>query len=196
MLFSSKPKYEFLIIGLGNIGDKYTQTRHNVGFRCADILINELNAGPEKNKFHALNYDASFEGHKILISKPLTFMNNSGMAVSEITKFYKIPHDKVIIICDDVAMDVGKLRIRKSGSHGGHNGLKDIFELCGTDTMPRIKIGVGQKPHPDYDLADWVLGKPSEEDSEIIHTAEENCVKAIKTIITKGFQDAMNNFNR
>ena len=195
MLFS-KPKYDYIIVGLGNPGDKYTETRHNAGFRCLDILIKELNAGPEKNKFQSLIYDGEIKGHKVLFQKPLTFMNNSGAAVTEVARFFKIPFDKIIVVSDDVTMDAGRLRIRKSGSHGGHNGLRDIIELSGTDNIPRVKIGMGQKPHPEYDLADWVLGKPNKEDKEKIDDAEKRAAEAIKLMVTNDIGMAMNKFNR
>ena len=195
MLFS-KPKYDYIIVGLGNPGDKYSETRHNAGFRCLDILIKELNAGPEKNKFQSLIYDGEIKGHKVLFQKPLTFMNNSGAAVTEAARFFKVPFDRVIVVSDDVTMDAGRLRIRKSGSHGGHNGLRDIIELSGTDNIPRVKIGMGQKPHPEYDLADWVLGKPSKEDKEKIDGAESNAAEAVKTMVTADIDTAMNKFNR
>ena len=195
MLFS-KPKYDYIIVGLGNPGDKYSETRHNVGFRCVDLLIKELQAGPEKNKFQSLIYDAEINGHKVLFQKPLTFMNNSGAAVTEAARFFKVPFDKVIVISDDVTIDAGRLRIRKSGSHGGHNGLRDIIELSGTDNIPRVKVGMGQKPHPEYDLADWVLGKPNKEDKEKIDLAEKNAVEAVKTIVTADIGQAMNKYNR
>lgn len=195
MLFS-KPKYDYIIVGLGNPGDKYTETRHNAGFRCLDILIKELNAGPEKNKFQSLIYDGEIKGHKVLFQKPLTFMNNSGAAVTEVALFFKIPFDKIIVVSDDVTMDAGRLRIRKSGSHGGHNGLRDIIELSGTDNIPRVKIGMGQKPHPEYDLADWVLGKPNKEDKEKIDDAEKRAAEAIKLMVTNDIGMAMNKFNR
>ena len=123
-------------------------------------------------------------------------MNNSGAAVSEILQFYKIEAEKLIVISDDVSMDEGRLRIRASGSHGGHNGLRDIIELLGTDKFPRIKVGVGQKPHPDYDLADWVLGKPDNEAKCKIDKAEEDAAKAVVAIVTKSVSDAMSKFNR
>ncbi|MBO5912544.1 MAG: aminoacyl-tRNA hydrolase [Clostridia bacterium] len=195
MLFS-KPKYDYIIVGLGNPGDKYSETRHNVGFRCVDLLIKELQAGPEKNKFQSLIYDAEINGHKVLFQKPLTFMNNSGAAVTEAARFFNVPFDKVIVISDDVTIDAGRLRIRKSGSHGGHNGLRDIIELSGTDNIPRVKVGMGQKPHPEYDLADWVLGKPNKEDKEKIDLAEKNAVEAVKTIVTADIGQAMNKYNR
>lgn len=196
MLFKSNPKYEFVIVGLGNPGLKYDETRHNVGFRCIDLLIKELNAGPEKNKFQSLIYDGEIKGHKVLFVKPQTFMNNSGAAVSEVLKFYKIPVNSLIVVSDDVTMDVGRLRIRANGSHGGHNGLRDIIELLGSDDFPRVKIGMGQKPHPDYDLADWVLGKPSAEDKAKITETEKFAAEAVKTIVTLDISRAMNKYNR
>ena len=123
-------------------------------------------------------------------------MNNSGTAVSEIAKFYKIQSEKIIVISDDVSLDAGRVRIRKNGSHGGHNGLRDIITLLSTDNIPRVKIGVGQKPHPDYDLADWVLSKPSKEDAEKITEAEKKALEAIKAIVTEGLTTAMNKYNR
>lgn len=195
MLFS-KPKYDYIVVGLGNPGDKYSETRHNAGFRCLDILIKDLNAGPEKNKFQSLIYDGEIKGHKVLFQKPLTFMNNSGAAVTEVARFFKVPFDKVIVVSDDVTMDAGRLRIRKSGSHGGHNGLRDIIELSGTDNIPRVKIGMGQKPHPEYDLADWVLGRPNKEDKEKIDDAEKKAADAVKLMVTNDIGMAMNKFNR
>ena len=196
MLFKNNPKYEYVIVGLGNYGPKYDETRHNAGFRCIDLLIRDLNAGPEKYKYQSLIYDAEIRGHKVLLVKPLTFMNNSGSAVSEILRFFKIPVERLIVISDDVSMDVGRLRIRKSGSHGGHNGIKDIIELMGSDNFPRVKVGMGQKPHLDYDLADWVLGKPSAEDRERITEAEKNAAEAVKTIVASDIAFAMNKYNR
>ena len=128
--------------------------------------------------------------------KPLTFMNNSGQAIKEAADFYKVPYDRVIVISDDVTMDAGRLRIRRNGSHGGHNGLRDIIELCGTDNIPRVKIGMGQKPHPDYDLADWVLSKPSKEDREKTDEAVKSAAEAVKTIVQADIGLAMNKFNR
>ncbi len=196
MLFKSKPKYDFAIAGLGNPEPKYEETRHNAGFRVVDLLIKDLNAGPEKNKFQALIYDAEIKGRKVLLVKPLTFMNASGSAVSEVLRFYKIPVESLIVVSDDASMDAGRLRIRKNGSHGGQKGLKDIIELLGSDNFPRVKVGMGQKPHPDYDLADWVLGKPTGEDKKKIAEAEKIAVQAIKTIISDDLSIAMNRYNR
>lgn len=196
MLFASKSKYDRIIVGLGNPGDKYSNTRHNAGFRCIDILAADLGAGAEKNKFHSLIREAKIGVHTVLLCKPLTFMNNSGTAVSEILQFYKNAPSTLIVISDDIAMDAGRLRIRASGSHGGHNGLKDIIELCGTDDIPRVKIGMGQKPHPEYDLADWVLGCPSTDDKKKTDAAEKDAAEAVKAIVLTDIPTAMSRFNR
>lgn len=195
MLFKNS-KYDFVVVGLGNPGTKYDKTRHNVGFRTIDLLINDLEVTNEKTKFQSLIRDAKIGAKTVLLVKPQTFMNNSGTAVSEILQFYKIKADKLIVISDDVAMNEGRLRIRASGSHGGHNGLRDIIELLGTDQFVRVRVGVGQKPHPDYDLADWVLGKPDNEAKLKIDKAEEDAAKAVVTIVTKTVSDAMSKFNR
>ena len=196
MLLSKKTKYDFLIVGLGNPGDKYSKTRHNAGFRAIDKLIDDVAVGNEKKKFDAVIIDGQIADKKVLIIKPQTFMNNSGKAVSQVVRFYKIPTDKIIVISDDVSMDAGRLRIRSKGSDGGQKGLRDIIELLGTDEIIRIKVGVGQKPHPDYDLADWVLGKPSKEDEEKISLSEADAAAAAKLIISKSINDAMSKYNR
>lgn len=196
MLFAGKSKYDRIIVGLGNPGDKYSETRHNAGFRCIDILADDLGAGAEKNKFHSLIREAKIGTHNVLLCKPLTFMNESGTAVSEIINFYKNDPETLIVISDDIAMDAGRLRIRASGSHGGHNGLKDIIELCGTDKIPRVKIGMGQKPHPEYDLADWVLGRPSGDDKKKTDAAEKDAAEAVKAIVLTDIPTAMSRFNR
>lgn len=196
MLFKSKSKYDYLIVGLGNPGDKYGKTRHNVGFRVIDKLAEKYNAKTFKNKFQALYADCDIEDKKIMLFKPLTYMNNSGSAVSEVVRFYKIPTDNIIVISDDISLPAGRLRIRANGSHGGHNGLKDIIELLGTDNIARIKVGMGQKPHPDYDLADWVLSVPSKEDTLLIEKAEDSAADAIKVILKSGISAAMNRFNK
>ncbi len=194
-MFFSKPKYEKIIVGLGNFGDKYEATRHNVGFRCIDLIANNKEV-VWRNKFESQIADISLNGKKILLVKPMTYMNNSGRAVSGILKFYKMQPESVIVISDDVSMEAGRLRIRANGSHGGHNGLRDIIELIGSDNFARVKVGVGQKPHPDYDLADWVLGKPQGEDLEKLKETEGLAAKAVLSIVTDGVQKAMSKFNR
>ena len=195
MIFK-KPTYDFLVVGLGNPGLQYEKTRHNVGFMSADLLMKKAGGEFTKHKMDSHYGECEIGKKRILVMKPQTFMNNSGTAVSAVSKFYKIPEDKIIIISDDISLDVGKIRIRRKGSHGGHNGLKDIFQLLGTDSIMRVKIGVGAKPHPDYDLADWVLGKFPKEDEENLNTALDNSVKATEEIIKRGIDSAMNKYSK
>ena len=170
---------EWLLVGLGNPGDKYDNTRHNVGFAAIDQLAQTVELG----------------GAKVLLMKPITYMNLSGEAVGEAARFFKIPADHVLVLSDDVSLPVGKLRIRKGGSAGGHNGLKSIIQHLGTDQFPRVKIGVGEKPHPDYDMADWVLGKFTGEDLKTITQAIQRAGKAAECYIQDGPDKAMNKFN-
>lgn len=194
MIFK-KSNYDWMIVGLGNPGLQYETTRHNVGFMAAELLFKEYASGAAKHKFEAEYCECKIGNNKVLVVKPQTYMNNSGRAVTAISSFYKIPHDKMIIVSDDVSLDVGKLRIRRKGSHGGHNGLRDIFELLGTDDIIRIKVGVGKKPHPQYDLADWVLSKFPKEESENLEIALKNTVLAIKEIMSRSVDSAMNKYN-
>ena len=157
---------EYLIVGLGNPGAKYNGTRHNTGFMALDALAEKLGARVERLQFKALTGDAVIGEKRVLLMKPGTFMNLSGQAVQEAAAYHKVPMDRVLVLMDDISLPVGALRIRKKGSAGGHNGLKNIIYLTGRDDFPRVKIGVGEKPHPDYDLADWVLGKFSPEDAK------------------------------
>lgn len=195
MLFKSKPTYDWLIAGLGNPGMQYEKTRHNIGFMAVDKLADSENFSFNKNKFNALCGEFNLKDSRIMVIKPQTYMNNSGAAVTAAVSFYKIPWDRVIIIHDDISLDVGKLRMRRKGSHGGHNGMKDIIELAGRDDIMRIKMGVGAKPHPEYDLASWVLGKFPKDEEENLNKGIETAVKAVKEIITRGIDSAMNKFN-
>ncbi len=195
MIFTKKSTYDWLIVGLGNPGLQYENTRHNVGFMAADLFMKENGGEFNKNKMQAVFGECKIGKNRILVAKPQTFMNNSGSAVSAIAKFYKIPTERIIIIFDDISLDVGKLRMRRKGSHGGHNGMRDIIELLGNDNICRIKIGVGAKPHPDYDLANWVLSKFPKEDTENLEKALQKASASIKEIITKGIDSAMNKYN-
>ena len=195
MIFPKKPTYDWLVVGLGNPGLQYENTRHNVGFMTADLLMKQNDGFYSKNKFEAVFGECNIGKSRIIVAKPQTYMNNSGHAVTQIAAFYKIPKDKIIIIFDDISLDVGKIRMRRNGSHGGHNGMKDIIELMGDNNIARIKIGVGQKPHPDYNLADWVLSKFPDSDKENLTAALEKATKATKEIITKGIDSAMNKYN-
>ena len=186
---------EWLLVGLGNPGDKYDNTRHNVGFAAIDQLAEELKVPVQKLKYRALTQTVELGGARVLLMKPITYMNLSGEAVGEAARFFKIPADHVLVLSDDVSLPVGKLRIRKAGSAGGHNGLKSIIQHLGTDQFPRVKIGVGEKPHPDYDMADWVLGKFTGEDLKTITQAIQRAGKAAECYIQDGPDKAMNKFN-
>ncbi|MBQ7352619.1 MAG: aminoacyl-tRNA hydrolase [Clostridia bacterium] len=174
-----------LIVGLGNPGEKYTYTRHNAGFLAIDFLCGKLGTKCDRLKFKSLSCDIKLANTRALVLKPQTFMNASGEAVIEAMNFYKIPPENVIIVFDDVSLDVGKLRIRKNGSAGGHNGIKSIIQMLNSDSFPRIKLGVGQKPHPDYDLVDWVLGRMSKENEDIFFKTI-GLVPDILTLMLKG----------
>ncbi len=186
---------EWLIVGLGNPGDKYEHTRHNVGFDALDQLAEDAGVPVQKLKHKALTNTCTVAGVKVLLMKPVTYMNLSGEAVGEAARFYKIPPERVLVFSDDTSLPVGKLRIRKSGSAGGHNGLKSIIQHLGTDAFPRIKIGVGEKPHPDYDMADWVLGKFPPADQKNIDDAITRAAKAAACYLKDGPEKAMGRFN-
>lgn len=163
---ASTEPISYLVVGLGNPGDKYFHTRHNAGFLALDYISQKANARIDRSKFKALVGEANIANKRLLLMKPQTFMNNSGEAVAEAASFYKIGPENIIVIFDDISLDVGRMRVRRAGSAGGHNGIKSIISCIGSDKFPRIKIGVGQKPHPDFDLADWVLSEFSKEDKE------------------------------
>ena len=185
----------WLIVGLGNPGEKYENTRHNVGFQVVDELAERQNAPVQKLKFKALTNLLTISGEKVLVMKPVTYMNLSGEAVRPAADFYKIPPERILVISDDTALDPGKLRIRQKGSAGGHNGLKNIIQHLGTDQFPRVRVGVGQKPHPDYDLAHWVLGKFQGEDKKVMDEAVKRAADAVECILKEGADRAMNRFN-
>lgn len=187
--------YDFIIAGLGNPGAKYEMTRHNAGFLAMDLLAINENVSIKKLKFHSLIGDLKVDGKKCLLMKPQTFMNNSGEAIGEAAKFYKIPPENIIIISDDISLDVGKIRIRRKGSAGGHNGLKSIISHLGSENFSRIKIGVGKKPSAEYDLVDWVLGRFPKELEKDLKASLESAVKAIPLIVSGETDKAMNLFN-
>ena len=195
MIFGKNNSDMWLIAGLGNPGLQYEKTRHNAGFMAADRLAQKHSAQFNKHKFEAVYADFKIGENRILLVKPQTYMNNSGSAVTALLKFYKIPSDRLIVMFDDITLDVGKLRLRRKGSHGGHNGIKDIIELAGTDEIMRIKIGVGERENPNYDLKDWVLGKfPSEQTAEL-DKALDRAALAAEEIIARGIDSAMNKYN-
>lgn len=186
---------EFLIVGLGNPGGKYEITRHNAGFLWADLFAESLNTEIKRLKYHALTAEVNIDGHRCLLMKPQTFMNNSGEAVSEAAKFYKIPLEKIIVVFDDISLPIGKLRVRRKGSAGGHNGIKSLIAHLGSENFPRVKLGVGAKPHPDYDLADWVLTSFKKEDFPALKEAMESACKAVELIVKGETDKAMNQYN-
>ena len=187
--------YDFIIAGLGNPASKYEMTRHNAGFLAVDLFAIKEGVSIKKLKFHSLVCDVKIGGKKCLLMKPQTFMNNSGDAIGEAARLYGIPPEKVIIISDDISLDVGKIRIKRKGSAGGHNGLKSIIAQLGTENFPRIKIGVGKKPSADYDLVDWVLGRFPKALEADLKTALENTAAAIPLMVGGETDKAMNLFN-
>ena len=186
---------EWLLVGLGNPGSKYESTRHNMGWLALDSLMEKEKFALNKLRFKAWTGMLDYKGHKILVMKPQTYMNLSGESVGEAARFYKIPADHVLVISDDVSLPAGKLRIRAGGSAGGHNGLKNIIQHLGTDRFPRIKVGVGSPQQADYDMVDWVIGKPMGEDQRALMEALDRAGEAAKVLISDGIDRAMNRFN-
>ena len=186
---------EFLIVGLGNPGKNYEFTRHNAGFLTLDHIASELDTEINNLKNNALVADVVINNHRCLLVKPQTFMNNSGTAVRDIAKFYKIPPEKIIVIFDDISLPCGKLRIRRKGTDGGHNGIKSIIYHLNSDQFPRIKIGVGAKPNPEYDLADWVLSKFGKDDTEQLKAAITKATEVLPFILDGEIDKAMNKAN-
>ncbi len=195
MFFKSSGGASWLLVCLGNPGEKYETTRHNVGYMVADEIGERCRSPIQKLRFKALTDVVTISGQKVLVMKPVTYMNLSGEAVRPAADFYKIPPDHVLVISDDTALAVGRLRIRRGGSAGGHNGLKNIIQHLGTDQFPRIRVGVGEKPHPDYDLADWVLGRFTGEDKKAMDAAVKRAADAVECLLAEGPDRAMNRFN-
>ena len=185
----------WLLVCLGNPGDKYENTRHNVGFMVADEVAERRNKPIQRLRFKALTNILTIDREKVLVMKPITYMNLSGEAVRPAADFYKIPPDHVLVVSDDTALAVGRLRVRAKGSAGGHNGLKSIIQHLGTDQFPRLRVGVGEKPHPDYDMADWVLGKFVGEDKKAIDAAVKRAADAIECVLAEGIDRGMGKFN-
>lgn len=192
---SDSATYEYMIVGLGNPGKKYEFTRHNAGFLCADLFAEKNSFKIDRLKFKALLADVKIKGHRCLFMKPQTFMNLSGEAVREAASFYKIPPEKIVVVFDDVSLDIGRMRIRRKGSDGGHNGIKSIIYHLSSNEFPRIKIGVGQKPHPDYDLADWVVKPFSNSELKDLRSCCDNACSALELIIEGKIDDAMSKYN-
>ena len=195
MLFKRSGGISWLVVFLGNPGTKYEMTRHNAGFMAGDAMAKAQGAAINRSRFKALTGTCDIGGETVMLMKPQTFMNLSGEAVAQAVSFYKLAPDHVIVVSDEVALPIGKLRIRTKGSAGGHNGLKNIIALLGTDQFPRIRIGVGAAPHPDYDMADWVLSSFKGKDAEDILAAAARAAEAVECYITKGADRAMNRYN-
>lgn len=195
MLFKRSGGISWLVVFLGNPGTKYEMTRHNAGFMAGDAMAKAQGAAINRSRFKALTGTCDIGGETVMLMKPQTFMNLSGEAVAQAVSFYKLAPDHVIVVSDEIALPIGKLRIRTNGSAGGHNGLKNIIALLGTDQFPRIRIGVGAAPHPDYDMADWVLSSFKGKDAEDILAAAARAAEAVECYITKGADRAMNLYN-
>lgn len=191
--FSSN--FDYMLVGLGNPGTKYENTRHNAGFICLDVVAEKYGVKINKLKFKSLMGEGRIEGKRCLFLKPQTFMNLSGEAVRDAASFYKIPPEKIIVIFDDISLDPGKLRIRRKGSDGGHNGMKNIIYHLNSNEFPRIKVGVGAKPNPEYDLADWVLSRFSQSEAKEMKKAAENVVGAVEIMVTGDIDKAMSRYN-
>lgn len=191
-----KPKDEcWLIVGLGNPGREYEKSRHNCGFRCLDILAERLGCKVDKLKFQGLWGQTTYGGKKLFLLKPMTYMNFSGRAVLQLSAYYHIPPQRLIVLFDDISLIPGRLRVRADGSAGGHNGIKSIIQELGSQDFPRVKIGVGAKPNPEYDLADWVLSSFSALDEKALAVSLDNAAKAALTIIDSGVPEAANRYN-
>ena len=196
MFLIRKPaQVSWIVVFLGNPGARYENTRHNAGFLTAESVEKNTGVKISRIKYNSLTAVATLGGRQVFLMKPQTYMNLSGGAVRPAMHFYKVPLENVIAVSDDVSLPVGKLRIRRSGSSGGHNGLKDIIAKCGGEGFPRIKIGVGPPPHADYDTADWVLSKLSAEDAKLISAAAVRAAEALEIIISHGADAAMAEYN-
>lgn len=194
MLFP-RSNYDWLLVGLGNPGQQYETTRHNTGFMTLDLLAARLQVKVSKERFKALTAQAEYAGRRLLLMKPQTFMNASGIAVEAAAHFYKIPPERVLVLFDDISLPVGRLRIRKDGSAGGHNGLKSIIASLGSDQFPRVKIGVGAKPHPDYDLADWVMSTVNKAEQPAFQASLAGAAEAALCIVEHGCEKAAAAYN-
>ena len=184
-----------IVCGLGNPGAEYTYTRHNAGFLCAEVMAKKHSFDIKKAKFRSIYADTSALGKRALVMLPQTYMNNSGEAVKAAADFYNIPVENIVVLVDDAVLDIGQIRVRRSGSHGGHNGLKDIIECLSSDKFPRVRIGVGKKPHPDYDIKDWVLGNLPSSLMKEFNESLEKATLATELIVCGKIDEAMNKFN-
>ena len=194
-MFQKSTNENWLIVGLGNPGREYEKTRHNCGFRAVDLLAEQLGAKIDKLKFQGLYTQVNYNGGKVFLLKPQTYMNLSGRSVLQLSAYFNIPPQRIIVMFDDISLEPGRLRIRPNGSAGGHNGIKSIIQEVGSQEFPRVKIGVGAKPNPNYDLADWVLSTFSANEEKALAVALKNAADAALAIIGKGVPEAANRFN-
>ena len=185
----------WLIVGLGNPGPEYAKTRHNVGFRCLDLLAEKLGVRVDKAKFQGLYGQTDYHGNRLYLLKPLTYMNLSGRSVLQLSAFFQVPPQRIIVLFDDISLEPGRLRVRPNGSAGGHNGIKSIIAELGSQEFPRVKLGVGAKPHPDFDLAAWVLSTFSAQEEKALSVSLPNAAQAALAIIDHGVPEAANRFN-
>ena len=190
-----KANETWLIVGLGNPGKEYERTRHNAGFRALDVLADKLGCKIDKGKFQGIYGQANYGGKKLMLLKPLTYMNLSGRSVLQLSAYFNIPPQRIIVMFDDISLEPGRLRVRADGSAGGHNGIKSIIQEVGSQAFPRVKIGVGAKPNPDYDLADWVLSTFSAQEEKALATSLSNAADAALSIIDRGVPETANRFN-
>ena len=190
-----KENETWLIVGLGNPGREYETTRHNAGFRALDILANKLGCKVDKLKYQGLYCQVNYKGSKLLLLKPQTYMNLSGRSVLQLSAFFRVPPKNIIVLFDDISLEPGRLRVRAEGSAGGHNGIKSIIQELGSQDFPRVKIGVGAKPHPDFDLADWVLSHFTAQEEKALQPALERAADAALSIIDCGIYETANRFN-
>ncbi len=194
-MFQKNSGDNWLIVGLGNPGREYERSRHNAGFRCLDILAQSLNCKVDKLKFQGLYGQANYGGGKVFLLKPQTYMNLSGRSVLQLSAYFHIPPQRIIVLFDDISLEPGRLRVRPDGSAGGHNGIKSIISELGSQAFPRVKIGVGAKPNPEYDLADWVLSSFSANEEKALAVALKNGAEAALAIIDHGVPEAANRYN-
>ena len=190
-----KNSENWLIVGLGNPGKEYERTRHNAGFRAIDVLADTLGCKVDKGKFQGLYGQCNYGGRKLYLLKPLTYMNLSGRSVLQLSAYFNIPPQRIIVMFDDISLPAGRLRVRAEGSAGGHNGIKSIIQEVGSQVFPRVKIGVGAKPHPEMDLADWVLSTFSAQEEKALGVSLKNAAEAALCIIDKGVPETANRYN-
>ena len=192
----SQAPVSYIVAGLGNPGREYEKTRHNAGFLAIDYIASKMGVSISRAKYHALVGEGEIAGKRVLLMKPQTYMNNSGVSIAEAASFYKIPAENVIVLHDEISIEPGLMRIRRKGSAGGHNGLKSIIAHIGSQDFPRVKIGVGQKPTPEYDLADWVLGKMPAQDAEKMAERFADIYSSIEYVVSGKIDEAMNKFSK